>query len=138
MRVDPRRGSSAEPRATSLFLLEASHAARYLLATVKPRIVLILVVVIAAGALAAILRARYAAESNLAREADLARQDLPELAARRTVLTQSAVEPGQNFSDVLDGRALSVVLGLAIAAAVVRHDRSQAAKSRKDGAPRVD
>jgi murein DD-endopeptidase MepM/ murein hydrolase activator NlpD len=61
----------------------------------------ILVVVIAVALLAAAVHARRAAEATFTREAELARQDLPELAARRTVLTESAVEPGQNFSDVL-------------------------------------
>ena len=58
-------------------------------------------VVIAVGLLAAAVHARRAAEAGVTREAALARQELPELAARRTVLTQSAVEPGRTFSDVL-------------------------------------
>ena len=66
----------------------------------------ILVIVIAAGLLAAAVHARRVAEAGVAREADLARQELPELAARRTVLTQGAVEPGQNFGDVLQDLGL--------------------------------
>jgi len=66
----------------------------------------VLIAVAAVAALAAAVHTRVAAEAGVEREAALARQDIPQLAARRTVLTQSAVEPGQNFSDVLAGLGL--------------------------------